>query len=76
MKEMSTSATKRRHNSHRFLYKGRAEVNKIKCTHFSNVDISDALEKRKDLLLHYLERFKQPDFRITYGASDYAAGYF
>ena len=55
---------------------GRAEVNEIKCTHFSNFDISDALEKRKDLLLRYLERLKQPDFRITHGASDYVAGLF
>ena len=44
---MSTSATKRRHNSHRFLYKGRAEVNDIKRTHFSNVAISDALKKER-----------------------------
>ena len=76
MKEMRSSATKRRHNSHRFLYKGRAEVNEIKCTHFSNFDISDALEKRKELLLRYLERLKQPDFRITHGASDYVDGLF
>ena len=67
---MSTSATKRRHNSYRFLYKGRAKVNDIIRTHFSNVLISDALKKGKDLLLHYLERFKHPDFRITHGASN------
>ena len=76
MKEMRTSATKRRHNSHRFLYKGLAEVNEIKRTHFSNFAMSDALEKNIDLLLHYLERFKQPDVRITHGASDYVAGFF
>ena len=75
MKEMCTS-TKRRHNSHRFLYKGRVEVIEIKRTHFSNFAMSDALEKNNDLLLHYLERFKQPDFRITHGASDYVAGLF
>ena len=45
---MSTSVTKKGHNSHRFLYKDRAEINDIKHT----------FEKSKDLLLHYLERFK------------------
>ena len=68
---MSTSATKRRHNSYRFLYKGRAEVNEMKRTHFSKFAMSDALEKNNDLLLHYLGRFKQPDFRITHGASEF-----
>ena len=46
---MSTLKTKRRHNSHKFLYKGRAKVNDndIIRTHFSNVAISDALKKER-----------------------------
>ena len=43
----------------------------MKRTHISNFAMSDALEKNNDLLLHYLERFKQPDFRITHGASEF-----
>ena len=60
---------------HRILFKGRYEVNEIKRNHFSNVAFSAALKRGKKLLLHYLERFKQPYFRITHEASDYVAGF-